>query len=76
MGSGVVRNVEDAPKDGCTHRNTCPMYELFDTADQLNYWKKRYCNHEYTRCARYQSMLAGEQPPAHLLPSGRLLRLG
>jgi hypothetical protein len=52
------------------------MFELFDTADQLNYWKQRYCNSEFTRCARHQSMCAGEQPPAHLLPSGRLLNLG
>jgi hypothetical protein len=51
------------------------MYDLFQAADQLNYWKQRYCNAEFTKCARYQSMLAGETPPAHLLPSGRLLRL-
>lgn len=71
-----MRNVEEQTKDGCPHRNSCPMFELFDTADQLNYWKQRYCNSEYSRCARHQSMCAGEQPPAHLLPSGRLLRLG
>jgi hypothetical protein len=73
-----MRNVNDrpAPPEGCTHRATCPMYELFDTATQLDYWKQRYCNAEFTKCARYQSMLAGETPPAHLLPSGRLLRLG
>ena len=52
------------------------MFELFQSSDQLNYWKQRYCNSEFTRCARYQAMLAGETPPAHLLPSGRLLRLG
>ena len=73
-----MRNVNDPPEpsEGCHHRPTCPMYELFQTADQLNYWKQRYCNAEFTKCARYQAMLAGETPPVHLLPSGRLLRLG
>ena len=72
-----MRNVDDSaePKDGCNHRATCPMYDLFAAADQLNYWKQRYCNAEFTRCARYQAMLAGETPPAHVLPSGRHLRL-
>ena len=71
-----MRNVDDsAGSPRCTHRNTCPMFALFDTADQLNYWKQRYCHAEYTRCARFQSMLAGESPPVQLLPSGRLLRL-
>jgi hypothetical protein len=51
------------------------MFALFETADQLDYWKQRYCNSEFTRCARYQSMVAGDAPPVHLLPSGRLLRL-
>jgi len=52
------------------------MYELFGTADQLEYWKQRYCDAAFTRCARYASLCAGSSPPAHLLPSGRLLRLG
>jgi hypothetical protein len=71
-----MRNVDDtAQGTGCTHRNSCPMYALFETADQLNYWKQRYCNAEFARCARFRSMLAGETPPVQLLPSGRLLRL-
>jgi hypothetical protein len=71
-----MRNVDDtAQGTGCTHRNSCPMYALFETADQLNYWKQRYCNAEFSRCARYLAMLAGDTPPVQLLPSGRLLKL-
>ena len=51
------------------------MFSLFDSSAQLDYWKQRYCNSEFARCARYRSMLAGETPPVQLLPSGRLLRL-
>ena len=61
---------------GCSHRGTCAMYELFETADQLDYWKQRYCDAEFTRCARYEALRTGSSPPVHLLPSGRLLRLG
>ncbi len=81
MGSRLMRNVEKGAAftagagAGCTHRGSCPMFALFETADQLDYWKQRYCNSEFTRCARYQSMVAGDAPPVHLLPSGRLLRL-
>jgi hypothetical protein len=60
---------------GCPHRNNCPMFALFDTADQLHYWRQRYCYTEFERCARYKSMVSGEVPPVQLLPSGRLLRL-
>lgn len=60
---------------GCPHRNTCPMFALFDSAAQLNYWKQRYCDATFEKCARYKSMMAGETPLVHLLPSGRLLRL-
>jgi hypothetical protein len=71
-----MRNVDDAAtKTACTHRNSCPMYGLFDSADQLDYWKQRYCFDEYSRCARYRAMLAGDTPPVQLLPSGRLLKL-
>jgi len=68
-----MRDVDDPA--GCTHRNTCPMFSLFDSSAQLDYWKQRYCNAEFARCARFRSMLAGETPPVQLLPSGRLLRL-
>jgi hypothetical protein len=51
------------------------MFALFDSAAQLNYWKQRYCDATFEKCARYKSMVAGETPLVHLLPSGRLLRL-
>ena len=35
----------------------------------------RYCDATFDKCARYKSMMAGETPLVHLLPSGRLLRL-
>jgi hypothetical protein len=67
---------DDDDDDGCSHRGSCSMYELFGTADQLEYWKTRYCDAAFTRCARYASLCQGSAPPVHLLPSGRLLRLG
>jgi hypothetical protein len=51
------------------------MFALFQSSAQLDYWKQRYCNSGFEKCARYKSMLAGETPLVHLLPSGRLLRL-
>jgi pyruvate/2-oxoglutarate dehydrogenase complex dihydrolipoamide dehydrogenase (E3) component len=71
-----MRVVNDKVGGSCTHRGTCPMFALFDRGNQLEYWKQRYCDSEFTRCARYQKMTEGETPPVQLLPSGRMLRLG
>jgi hypothetical protein len=51
------------------------MYELLRLSGTLKAWQVRYCQAEYTACARHQLSQKGKPVPQNLMPSGALLRL-
>jgi hypothetical protein len=57
----------------CTQSNRCPFATLFTGKPSLRVWTDWYCQGRWGRCARFQSMAAGEVPPSTLLPNGRSL---
>jgi len=59
----------------CTHVSTCPLVGVFAGKPSLRIWSERYCEGNYTRCARYRHASYGEQVPPTLLPNGQTLEL-
>lgn len=60
----------DANQD-CSHKGTCSLFPLLQLRSSLKYWMDSYCNAEFGRCARYQSMKEGSPPPPTMLPNGK-----
>ena len=56
---------------GCSHKSSCALFPLFRERSALQYWMDSYCDGDYTRCARFQSMAAGTPPPVTMLPNGK-----
>lgn len=59
----------------CPHMGNCPMYSLLKLSGTLKTWQSRYCQAEYTECARYKLSLSGKSVPQNLMPNGATLRL-
>jgi hypothetical protein len=57
----------------CPHMRTCALYPKFAMQATLRFWQARYCEAEYTRCARYQATQRGEVVAVTLLPNGERL---
>jgi hypothetical protein len=57
----------------CIHVSSCPLFPLFGVKSSLAVWKVYYCEGDFERCARLKARRAGAEPPANLLPNGRLL---
>jgi hypothetical protein len=51
------------------------MYALLKLSGTLKLWQTRYCQAEYTECARHQLSQKGGPVPQNLMPNGALLRL-
>jgi hypothetical protein len=58
----------------CPHTAGCPLFALFRLKATQRTWMIRYCEGEFTSCARHQRSEAGDPVPLNLLPNGRLLR--
>lgn len=56
----------------CPNTKKCPLFPQFRTG-ALRVLKAIYCEADFTRCARYQSMKSGVVPALTLLPNGRHL---
>lgn len=57
----------------CPHVSSCELFPVLRQGGFLRVWQTRYCEGEYTACARYQASARGERPPITLLPSGETL---
>jgi hypothetical protein len=55
----------------CPHKDACALFPLFRLRSSLQYWMESYCDADFTRCQRYQSLCEGRVPPPTLLPSGK-----
>jgi hypothetical protein len=44
---------------------------LFRLRSSLQYWKDSYCESDFGRCKRFQSMVDGRPPPPTMLPNGK-----
>jgi hypothetical protein len=49
------------------------MYPLFSVQALLEIWKIKYCESDYSKCARYQLGREGKGIPPNLLPNGTTL---
>jgi hypothetical protein len=50
------------------------MYQVLSLAGTLKAWQVRYCQSEFTTCARYQRSAEGRHVPINLMPNGALLK--
>jgi hypothetical protein len=51
------------------------MYALLKLSGTLKTWQSRYCQADYTECARYKLSTLGKPVPQNLMPNGATLRL-
>lgn len=58
----------------CDHAESCEMYSLFRHAGTLGVFKLRYCQADFTTCARYQLSASGRTVPLRLMPNGQTLK--
>ncbi len=65
-----------ADSGACPQAQSCEMYGLFALSGTLALWQVRYCEADYSTCARYQKLSRNEPVPRNLLPNGSLLRKG
>ena len=61
-------------RNNCPHMSSCEMYQLLSLAGTLKAWQVRYCQSEFTTCARYQRSAEGRHVPINLMPNGALLK--
>jgi len=59
----------------CSHIGNCPMYALLKLSGTVKTWQSRYCQADYSECARYKLSLTGKTVPQNLMPNGQTLRL-
>jgi hypothetical protein len=57
----------------CPRMARCPIFPEFKNRSALRMLQVLYCESEFTRCRRYQSIEGGVVPPSNLLPDGRTL---
>ena len=57
----------------CSHTEGCELFPLLSLKPQQAFWMIKYCQSDYTRCARYQLAVQGKTIPLSLLPNGREL---
>lgn len=50
------------------------MYSLLKLAGTLKTWQLRYCQADFSECARYKLSCEGKRVPINLMPNGALLR--
>ena len=57
----------------CPFMQRCALRQAIGMKAALAVWQSFYCESQFARCERYKLASAGEEPPARLLPNGRLL---
>ena len=57
----------------CPKMTACPVFPEFKNESALKMMQALYCEGDYSRCARYQSVTGGVIPPRDLLPDGSRL---
>lgn len=59
----------------CSHLKSCPLFAQFALHPALGLWQERYCEADYSGCARYQASKKAQAVPVTLLPNGKLLEV-
>lgn len=61
------------PRHGepCAHKSSCKLFPILKASNALDYWTKVYCDGNWSRCARYEKLVRGEQVAPNLLPNGK-----
>jgi hypothetical protein len=57
----------------CPHMKGCALYPKFAMQSTLRFWQAKYCEADFTRCARYQAAQRGDLVAVTLLPNGARL---
>jgi len=52
---------------------SCELFPLVAKPGFLRVWQVNYCQGDYSRCARFERVLAGRRVPKTLLPNGEEL---
>jgi hypothetical protein len=52
----------------------CPVFPEFRSQHALKVMQSLYCEGDFSRCARFQSISGGVVPPRDLLPDGTRIR--
>ncbi len=55
----------------CEFIAKCPFFNNISLPATADILKKRYCNGDYAKCARYQMKKAGKEVPDNLWPDGK-----
>ncbi|GAB5546369.1 MAG: hypothetical protein SangKO_061290 [Sandaracinaceae bacterium] len=58
----------------CPRMGGCPVFPVFKTRSALKTMQALYCEGDFSRCARFQSISKQVVPPKNLLPDGTRLR--
>lgn len=59
-----------AARQHCPKIAKCPMFPLFRRKVVLRIFQIRYCESDFTECARYRMATAGTMPDPRMLPDG------
>ncbi len=57
----------------CSRMSNCALFKQFSIKASLVVWTTRYCESNFTRCARLHLATEGKPVPLNLLPNGRML---
>lgn len=57
----------------CPHRNECRLPEGLPSPFALRLWQDRYCEGDFSECARLRAAEQGRPVPDGMLPSGHVL---
>ena len=57
----------------CPFLETCPMFKTITVEKTTEYLAWAFCRTVYSDCGRYKSMVACEDVPEGLLPTGDLI---
>ena len=57
----------------CPKMQLCPVFPEFRNQSALRVMQTLYCEGDFSRCARFQSVSQGVVPPKNLLPDGSAL---
>ena len=59
----------------CKHKSSCEMYQLLKLSGTRKTWQTRYCDADFSECARFQEAAKGRPVPINLMPNGKYLNV-
>lgn len=59
----------------CPHIEECELFPHFVLRQNLQFWKRHYCEAEFEQCERLRRQKSGNPVPTTLLPNGKHIKV-